>query len=77
MLLTEYNEEKVLEKERQEGAKNEREKLAANLVKEGGMTASFISRMTEMSEEAVQKIANARTVYRSVCRASMKRISWS
>ena len=59
MLLTEYNEEKVLEKERQEGAKNEREKLAANLVKEGGMTASFISRMTEMSEEAVQKIANA------------------
>ena len=64
MLLTEYNEEKVMEKERQEGAKLEREKVAEKMLREGGMTASFISRMTEMSEEAVRKLAKTMGVSR-------------
>lgn len=63
MFLTEYNEEKVMEKERQEGrqegAMEEREKVASTMLKEGGMSASFISRMTQLSEEAVRKIAKA------------------
>ena len=63
MFLTEYNEEKVMEKERQEGAKQEREKVAAKMLKEGGMTASFISKMTEMSEEAVRKLAKTMGVF--------------
>ena len=59
MFLTEYNEEKVMEKERQEGAMQEREKVASTMLKEGGMSASFISRMTQLSEEAVRKSAKA------------------
>ena len=59
MFLTEYNEEKVMEKERQEGAMQEREKVASTMLKEGGMSASFISRMTQLSEEAVRKLAKA------------------
>ena len=63
MFLTEYNEEKVMEKERQEGrqegAMEEREKVASTMLKEGGMSASFISRMTQLSEEAVRKTAKA------------------
>ena len=70
MFLTEYNEEKVMEKERQEGVKEgmekgkkegmneERERMATALLKEGGMTISFISRISMLSEEAVQKLAN-------------------
>ena len=57
MFLTEYNEEKVMEKERQEGAMQERERVASAMIKEGGMSASFISKMTELSEETVRKIA--------------------
>lgn len=59
MFLTEYNEEKVMEKERQEGAMQEREKVASTMLKEGGMSAAFISRMTQLSEEAVRKLAKA------------------
>ena len=61
MFLTEYNEEKVMEKEReegrQEGTLHERERVASAMIKEGGMSASFISKMTELSEETVRKIA--------------------
>lgn len=67
MFLTEYNEEKVLEKERQEGrqegAKQKeaevREQVATDLLKEGGMSASFIARISRLSEEAVRKLAKA------------------
>ena len=53
MFLTEYNEQKVLEKARMEGVKEgiekgiekgadlERERVAADLIKEGGMSAPF------------------------------------
>lgn len=75
MFLTEYNEEKVMEKERQEGrqegrlegrlegAKQKeaevREQVATDLLKEGGMSASFIARISRLSEEAVRKLAKA------------------
>ena len=61
MFLTEYNEEKVMEKERQEGTKQKeaevREQVATDLLKEGGMSASFIARISRLSEEAVRKLA--------------------
>ena len=59
MFLTEYNEEKIMEKERQEGEKKRSEEIASNMLKEGGMSASFISRMTQLSEDAVRKLAKA------------------
>lgn len=66
MLLTEYNEEKVMQQEReegrqegrQEGLEAGRQEVAAELLKEGGMTASLISKMTHLSEETVRKLAN-------------------
>ena len=50
MFLTEYNEEKVMEKARMEGVKEgiekgadlERERVAADLIKEGGMSAFLL-----------------------------------
>ena len=65
MFLTEYNEEKVMEKEREEGRQEGRqegerkrsEEIASNMLKEGGVSAAFISKMTELSEEAVRKLA--------------------
>ena len=61
MLLTEYNEEKVMEKERQEGqkegVKQERERIATKMLKEGGVSVSYISKMTDMPEEAVLHLA--------------------
>ena len=57
MFLTEYNEEKVMEKERQEGVKQERERVATDMIKEGGMDAPFIARISKLSEDAVRKLA--------------------
>ena len=61
MFLTEYNEEKVMEKERQEGIKEgtdkERERVAVDMIKEGGLSASFIARNNKLSEEAVRNLA--------------------
>ena len=67
MFLTEYNEEKVLEKARLEGVKEgiekgadlERERVATDLIKEGGMSASFIARISKLSEETVRKLAES------------------
>ena len=59
MFLTEYNEAKVMEKERQEGANQERERVATDLLKEGGLTVSFIARISKLSEEVVRKIAKS------------------
>lgn len=71
MFLTEYNEEKVLEKARLEGVKEgiekgiekgadlERERVATDLIKEGGMSASFIARISKLSEETVWKLAES------------------
>ena len=63
MLLTEYNEEKVMEKERQEGAKQERERMAVDMIKEGNFSVSIISRLSKLSEEAVRKLANTMGVF--------------
>lgn len=63
MFLSEYNEEKVMEKERLEGAKQKeaevRNQVATDLIKEGGLSASFIARISKLSEEAVQKLAKS------------------
>ena len=63
MFLTEYNEEKVLEKERQEGAKVKeaevRNQVASDLIKEGGLSASFIARISRLSEDAVRNLAKS------------------
>ena len=89
MFLTEYNEEKVMKKERQEGFREGRQEgrqegfqegrqegrqegfqegrqegrdersieVATALLKEGGMPAAFIARISELSEDAVWKLA--------------------
>lgn len=70
MFLTEYNEEKVMEKERQEGIKEgikegtdkERERVAVDMIKEGGLSASFIARISKLSEETVRKLAKSHGV---------------
>ena len=67
MFLSEYNEEKVMEKERlegiKEGAKQKEaevnERVATDLIKEGGLSASFIARISKLSEDAVQKLAKS------------------
>ena len=67
MFLTEYNEEKVLEKEREEGrmegrkeGREERDlEIAAKLIKEGGLSASFISRISDLSVDAVRSLAKS------------------
>ena len=71
MFLTEYNEEKVLEHERAEGiregekkgekkGKEERSKeVAADLIREGGMTTAFIARISRLSEATIIEMAES------------------
>ena len=71
MFLTEYDEKKVLEMEREEGRlegrlegrKEERKErnneVAADLIKEGGMSASFIARISKLSESDVRNLADS------------------
>ena len=63
MFLTEYNEEKVKEQEREEGRKEgERqayERVAAELLKEGSQSISFIAKISKLSEESVRKLAQS------------------
>lgn len=54
MFLTEYNEEKVMEKERQE----RNIEVASDLLKAGGMSVSFIAQISRLSKEAVRKLAS-------------------
>ncbi len=72
MFLTEYDEEKVMEKERQEGYWEEyregyREgywegcqerniEIASDMLKAGGVSVSFIAQISRLSEEDVLKI---------------------
>ena len=64
MFLTEYNEEKVMEKERQEGywegyreGRQERNiEIASDMLKAGGMSVPFIAQISRLSEEDVLKI---------------------
>ena len=58
MFLTEYNEEKVMEKERQEGRQERNIEVASDLLKAGGMSVSFIAQISRLSEEAVRKLAS-------------------
>ncbi len=71
MFLTEYNEEKMKEQERQEGRKEGLQEglqkgrkemaveVATDLIKEGGLSASFISKISQLSEDAVRKLAKS------------------
>ena len=67
MFLTEYDEKKVLEMEREEGRleglKEGEEKrnneVAADMIKEGGMSVSFIARMSKLSESDVRNLADS------------------
>ncbi len=69
MFLTEYNEEKVLEQERAEGkeeGKDERSReVAADLIREGGMTTAFIARISRLSEATVIAMAESMKAARS------------
>ena len=64
MFLTEYNEEKIMEKERQEGywegyreGRQERNiEIASDTLKAGGMSVPFIAQISRLSEEDVLKI---------------------
>ena len=74
MFLTEYNEEKVLEQERKEGIEEGRkegieegrkegieetnERVAKDMLSTGTLTVSFISHISQLSEEAVRNLAN-------------------
>jgi predicted HTH domain antitoxin len=61
MFLSDYNEQKVLEKERNEGRDEERERrdkeIVSNLLKEGFDSVPLISRIAAISEDAVRAIA--------------------
>ena len=63
MFLTEYDEKKVLEMEREEGRlegrKERNTEVAADMIKEGGMTISFIARMSKLSEADVRNLADS------------------
>lgn len=56
MFLTEYNEEKVMEKERQEGRQERSVEVASDMLKAGGMSVPFIAQISRLSEEDVLKI---------------------
>ena len=63
MFLTEYDEKKVLEMEREEGREEGREErdieVATDMIKEGGMSVSFIAKISKLSEDAVRKLAQS------------------
>ena len=68
MFLTEYNEEKVMEKEHQEGywegyregyqegCQERNIEIASDMLKAGGMLVSLIAQISRLSEEDVLKI---------------------
>lgn len=43
----------------EKGVDQERERIATALIKEGGMPASFIARISKLSEETVWKLAES------------------
>ena len=65
--LTEYNEEKVMEKERQEGIREGarlkeaevNERVAKDMIQEGGLPASLISKISKLSVDSVQTLAQS------------------
>ena len=67
MFLTEYDEKKVLEMEREEGREEGQEEgrkernveIAPDMIKEDGMSVSLIARMSKLSEDAVRDLARS------------------
>ena len=65
MFLTEYNEEKVLGQERAEGKEERSREVAADMIREGGMTTAFIARISRLSEATVIEMAESMKAARS------------
>ena len=65
MFLTEYNEEKVREQERAEVREERSREVAADLIREGGMTTAFIARISKLSEATVIEMAESMKAARS------------
>ena len=59
MFLTEYDEKKVLEMEREEGRAEGRIEVATGMIKEGGMSVSFIARMSKLPEDDIRNLAQS------------------
>ena len=59
MFLTEYDEKKVLETEREEGQIVKRERVATDMIIEGGVSVSYIARMSKLSEDTVRNLAKS------------------
>ena len=59
MFLLEYDEKRAKEQERQEGREEERIDVASNMIKEGGVSASFIAKVCSLSEDSVHNLAKS------------------
>jgi hypothetical protein len=59
MFLTEYDEEKTLRQEREEGREEIRLEVAGNMLKEGIGPVSLISRISNLPEDEIRKLAAA------------------
>ena len=56
MFLTEYDEEKILAQERQEGVQEEKERVASDMLKEN-LPLNLISKISQLSEDVIRRIA--------------------
>ena len=63
MIFEEYDEEKYMnlfrEEGKEEGREEGREEIAANLIRTGGLSASFIAKNCMLSEEVVRRLADS------------------
>ena len=57
MFLTEYDQEKVLSQERQEGINEDRRRVATDMLKEK-LPLPLIAKISKLSEDAIRKLAN-------------------
>ena len=57
MFLTEWDKEKILAQERQQGINQANERVATDMLKKN-LPLSLIEEISKLSEEAIRKIAN-------------------
>ena len=62
MFLLEYDEKRAKEQERQEGRDERSVDVATNMIKEGGVSASFISKVCLLSEDTVRNLAKSMNI---------------
>ena len=62
MFITEYDQEKVLERGREEAKQEGRDErsieVASDMLKEGNQPVSFIAKISKLSETSVRKLAS-------------------